>query len=411
LSANVGLSTASTFSEPSVFNRKLTRMKKWPSVILIALVASGARAAGGDPPALVGSLSHVDGPVWLRSAGHANGDLAGRNWPVSAGDSIRTRDARAELQLGMALCRLDRESEITLLALDEATARLRVSSGSLSIEVRQIPEHSIRLQLRDALVELRQAGEYRVDVAPDGVSVLVRSGEAIISTSKARFQQFSREQARIGLDGTLKLAKASGADASDDWVRTRTRNTNGTQSVLHVPTGLVGYESLEGYGEWSWAREYGMVWQPRRVSRDWAPYRFGQWIWKAPWGWTWIDDAPWAFAPSHYGRWVELNQRWFWVPGPRQLPATYVPAAVGWIKSTTEDQFGWYPLGPREPYATPYPASDQYTRRINTFAVVRSRASVEEKQATTAITWAPAAEFSAHPAPLQMQTRRRLAYK
>ena len=24
----------------------------------------------------------------------------------------------------------------------------------------------------------------------------------------------------------------------------------------------------------------------------------------APWGWTWVDDAPWGFAPFHYGRWV-----------------------------------------------------------------------------------------------------------
>ena len=35
----------------------------------------------------------------------------------------------------------------------------------------------------------------------------------------------------------------------------------------------------------------------------WVPYRHGHWA-MSPWGWTWIDDAPWGFAPSHYGRWA-----------------------------------------------------------------------------------------------------------
>lgn len=26
-----------------------------------------------------------------------------------------------------------------------------------------------------------------------------------------------------------------------------------------------------------------------------------------PWGWTWVDDAPYGFVTSHYGRWAYLN--------------------------------------------------------------------------------------------------------
>ena len=32
----------------------------------------------------------------------------------------------------------------------------------------------------------------------------------------------------------------------------------------------------------------------------------GRWVWTEPWGWTWVDDQPWGFAPSHYGRWVNM---------------------------------------------------------------------------------------------------------
>jgi hypothetical protein len=42
---------------------------------------------------------------------------------------------------------------------------------------------------------------------------------------------------------------------------------------------------------------------------------YGRWVWVVPWGWTWVDDAPWGFAPFHYGRWVYVSY-WAWVPGP-----------------------------------------------------------------------------------------------
>ena len=45
------------------------------------------------------------------------------------------------------------------------------------------------------------------------------------------------------------------------------------------------------------------------------------------WGWTWIDDAPWGYAPFHYGRWAHVRNRWCWVPGPRHVRAVYAPAS------------------------------------------------------------------------------------
>ena len=56
---------------------------------------------------------------------------------------------------------------------------------------------------------------------------------------------------------------------------------------------------------------------PTNVASGWAPYHDGHWAWIAPWGWTWVDDAPWGFAPYHYGSWVTIGNRWSWVPGPR----------------------------------------------------------------------------------------------
>ena len=80
------------------------------------------------------------------------------------------------------------------------------------------------------------------------------------------------------------------------------------------------------------------VWVPR-VAVGWAPYRDGHWAWISPWGWTWIDDAPWGYAPFHYGRWVNFGGNWGWVPGPIAVRPVYAPALVVFIGGPQVSEF------------------------------------------------------------------------
>ena len=73
------------------------------------------------------------------------------------------------------------------------------------------------------------------------------------------------------------------------------------------------------------------LWTADRWRADWAPYRDGSWTWIAPWGWTWVDNAPWGYAPFHYGRWVQVDQRWAWAPGRLERRPVWAPALVGWV--------------------------------------------------------------------------------
>ena len=102
---------------------------------------------------------------------------------------------------------------------------------------------------------------------------------------------------------------------------------------------------------------------------DWAPYQYGRWVWVSPWGWTWIDDAPWGYAPFHYGRWAHVRNRWCWVPGPRHVRAVYAPALVGWVGSRRRvgsiGSVSWFPLGPREVYVPAHRYSRHYVERVN----------------------------------------------
>ena len=83
---------------------------------------------------------------------------------------------------------------------------------------------------------------------------------------------------------------------------------------------------------------------PTSVAVDWAPYSVGHWAYIRPWGWTWVDAAPWGFAPFHYGRWVHVGgpHGWGWIPGRRYAGAWVVwrtgPAGYGYV--------GWAPAPP-----------------------------------------------------------------
>ena len=67
---------------------------------------------------------------------------------------------------------------------------------------------------------------------------------------------------------------------------------------------MVGYADLDHYGTWETIAEYGAVWYPTDVAPDWAPYSDGYWTDVGGWGPTWVDAAPWGYAPFHYGRWA-----------------------------------------------------------------------------------------------------------
>jgi hypothetical protein len=98
-----------------------------------------------------------------------------------------------------------------------------------------------------------------------------------------------------------------------------------------------------------------MVWAPLTVAADWAPFQHGRWIWHARWGWTWVDRAPWGFAPFHYGRWVLWDSRWVWMPGAWVARPAFAPALVSFtgpsigislVLGPSRPPVHWVPLPP-----------------------------------------------------------------
>ena len=144
------------------------------------------------------------------------------------------------------------------------------------------------------------------------------------------------QRAEFWREGPQRVARYAVAGPAGRRVRAgraaaTTRPTTRSAAPLFVSPEMTGVEDLDRHGGWQQHPEYGAVWTPTQVVVGWAPYRHGQWVWQRPWGWTWVDDAPWGFAPFHYGRWLSWGGRWCWAPGPRVARPVYAPALVAWV--------------------------------------------------------------------------------
>ena len=168
-----------------------------------------------------------------------------------------------------------------------------------------------------------------------------------------------------------------GQAPSDDfllWVENTDNQPHpSSPSTRFVSSETTGYDALDRYGRWDTLPDSEAVWYPTSVPDDWAPYRFGHWDSIEPWGWTWIDDQPWGFAPFHYGRWINVDGHWGWVPGNVVPHPVYAPALVAFIDAPDNPgggpnggpDVGWFPLGPGDDYSPWYPAGPDYVEQVN----------------------------------------------
>jgi len=354
------------------------RTGRTPSWILIsALLFSGSVAADDatDPPNRVARLSYREGAVSIAPAAAEEWIDAALNRPLTAGDRVWVdADSRAELQIGTATVHLDQKTRFSFVILDEDTLQMRLSDGAMAIHVRSLGAHErVTLATSNATVTLREAGEYSIahNVSSERTLVKTRSGESEVSGDAARGYLVGAGERGVfsGRDPLLaELSRVSDRSAFEAWANAREERDLQSVAARYVAPGVIGYRDLDDYGSWFHDVEYGDVWQPKTyVISDWAPYRYGRWVWITPWGWTWIDDAPWGFAPFHYGRWAHLRQRWCWVPGPAHFRPTYAPALVAWVGDPDRGvtDVGWFPLGPREIYLPGYRTSWRHFRNIN----------------------------------------------
>ena len=314
----------------------------------------------------VARISMIHGDVSTQRGDSGDWSAAALNAPVVTGDKVSTGDnARVELQLDFAnIVRLGPNSQANIANLTKKNIQIQLSQGIANYTVFNNGDAEPEIDTPNVAVHpAHNDGVFRVEVRPDGDTVvIVRKGEAQISTPQGSTEIRSGEMATVrgtSAEAQYKISNAPDKDDFDRWNSDRDRIIQNAQSWQHTNRYYVGSQDLDTYGRWKNVPDYGDVWVPDE-PQDWAPYRDGNWVYEPYYGWTWVGYEPWGWAPYHYGRWMWADGAWGWWPGPVWGGGFYQPlwapayvSFFGWgggfgfgFGWGGWGGFGWLPIGP-----------------------------------------------------------------
>jgi len=327
------------------------------AVLLLVLVA-GVRAQD-DTPARAGRIAAVSGDVQLFDAETREWVAATRNRPFTQGDRVAAgTGASAELQVGGTALVLDGDTEIEATRLTDERLLFLLVRGSAGLRQHEA-ELASELEVVTSQAHFRplRAGLYRIDRDAEGSSgsnwrglLRATTPEQVLTLEPGQRIAFAPDTA----SGVLQARWSS--PASDAFAAAFLRQADlASAAPAFVSPEMTGVAELERHGNWQQHPEFGWAWSPAVVAPQWSPYRFGQWVWVQPWGWTWVDAAPWGFAPFRYGHWFWWGNRWSWAPGPGRPRPVVVPVAPGVIVGgRPPPPLGWMPPRPRQPHRPGY---------------------------------------------------------
>ena len=361
-----------------------------------------------DPPSVVARLAYAQGSVSFQPGGTDDWVAAVVNRPITTGDKLWSdNDGRVELQLDASTIRLSNNTGFSFLNLGDNITQVRLTEGTLNIRVRNLEgDETYEIDTPNLAFSITRPGVYRVTVneGGDSTNIVVREGEGQVTGGGSSYSVRANDDAVF--EGTDQLSAdvqdySGNGDDFDSWSNSRDQHYEHSKSSQYVSEDVVGYEDLDDHGDWDDTPDYGHVWYPRVAATGWAPYRDGHWAYIEPWGYTWVDDQPWGFAPFHYGRWVSVRGRWGWIPAPRRVVGVayvrpvYAPALVAFVGGGGFSvgvsvgggggAVGWFPLGPREVYVPSYRVSPRYVERVNISNTTVNRTVVNNYYNTTVI--------------------------
>ncbi len=312
----------------------------------------------------VARVSAIDGEVLIKRGESADWEKAVLNLPIVEGDVISAGEgARFEVQFDSKnFLRGDSLTTFTLTTLQQSGIAVSLQRGTIVVRMNEIDTASeyFEIDAPRTTIAVQRAGEYVVSTADQLNSVDISvfdDGEARVYSETSGFSLRSGRAARLFISGDNQgewdmrdadrgtLAILAWAAERDLLALDRLKNA---QYGKYYDDDIYGADELNDYGDWTFDRDYGYVWQPnyRAVSSysNWSPYRYGHWRWLPYYGWTWVNDEPWGWATYHYGRWIWINGKWFWSPYGyyRTGRSWWRPALV--YMTIYNGSVCWYPL-------------------------------------------------------------------
>ncbi len=373
--------------------KKLDLAKGAPQFLILLLAAllltaSPRTASAQDPPGKVARMDIVEGSVTVQPAGTQAWLNANPNRPLTTGDGIWVGDSsRGEMHIGGTAVRFRNDTGISFLNLNDQAVQIQLAQGGLNVRLQRLyPGEAFEIDTPNLAFTLLSAGDFTISYDGDTnmTFVIVRSGSGEVTGGGTAYTMQAAQRAAIS--GPTPLSLENGPlpplDDFEHWCANLDMQEQQSMSARYISTEVIGYQDLDRYGTWRTDPAYGHVWVPSGVEAGWAPYHRGHWVNIAPWGWTWVDEQPWGFAPFHYGRWAYSGGAWVWVPGSvavvvgrAPVRPMYAPALVAFVGgggfSVSLSLGGggagvaWFPLGPRDVWVPSYHCSPRYVENVN----------------------------------------------
>lgn len=374
------------------------------TLMLFTFLLTPQRAAaqdggdGDDPPSRVARLSFLRGSVSFEPAGTDDWVDAFVNRPLTTGDKLWSDSgSRAALNIGSASIGLSQNTGFSFLNLTDDVAQMQLNSGTIRVRVKRLrDDENFEIDTPNLAFTILSPGIYKISVNDAGDTTVIEAvrgqgevtgGGSDYTVNPGDWDTFSGTD-YLSANQDVIDDDDSFDDDFEQWSEQRDHHEDVSISAQYVSDEAIGYDDLDDNGGWRPVPEYGTIWFPHTAMVGWAPYHYGHWAYVAPWGYSWVDDAPWGFAPFHYGRWVTVGGAWGWVPcaprpavvvygGPVYVRPYYAPALVAWVGGggfsvgVGGGGFGvgvnvaWFPLGPREVYVPSYPVSRAYVTNVN----------------------------------------------
>ena len=182
-------------------------------------------------------LSYAEGSVSLQPAGTTSWTDAALNRPVTIGDKLWSdRDSRAELDIGDAVVRLGGNTGFSFLNLDDQTAQMQVTAGTVIVHVRTLASgEQDEIDTPNLALTLEQPGTYRVEVSDTGDTTIVKVDDGAAQASGGGETFPVAAQQSVTFTGTSVLtadyAMLGSPDSLDGWSMRRDQEDRQQEAV------------------------------------------------------------------------------------------------------------------------------------------------------------------------------------
>jgi hypothetical protein len=345
------------------------------SIFLLVLFSAIWTSSAVDAAIIVGRISHLEGQIYRYMDVDDSWVATSLQSPAGTQDVLLTGDAsKAEIIFpNNQLLRLDENTEIEILNLDDDIGELELHSGLARFYNRG---SAGKLLIETVRGTVRVEPESAVDVHADKKSVTVSAvhGEATFRSyqdgvekievlSGSTSLEFREESIIAGIGPIDRKWDRWCADREGVWTKNRLVRSEYLPEFMQAHAYV-----MEPYGRWQriyYRGYYYWAWKPHSVAVGWSPYTTGYWHdWHgSP---VWVDHNPWGWVTHHHGHWLNMHGAWLWtpyvhvshVPGVtvigfnitfgKRYRSHWHPGRVRWIAHN--DYIGWLPLAPWETY-------------------------------------------------------------